>query len=106
MNAFQIALLLYAIIIAAGGVMGYVSAQSTVSLVNGLIAAVILLVGLAISFRNPAAGFGLSAVVALALGIFFAYRFFTTGKWMPGGVTMILSAVAFVLMLLATLRTR
>lgn len=106
MNAFQIALLLYAIIIAAGGVMGYVSAQSTVSLVNGLIAAVLLLVGLAISFRNPTAGFGLSAVVALALGIFFAYRFFTTGKWMPGGVTMILSAVAFVLMLLAMLRTR
>ncbi|MGQ9657420.1 MAG: TMEM14 family protein [Fimbriimonadales bacterium] len=106
MNAFQIALLLYAIIIAAGGVMGYVSAQSTVSLANGLIAAVILLIGLAISFRNPAAGFGLSAVVALALGVFFAYRFFTTGKWMPGGVTMILSAVAFVLMLLATLRTR
>lgn len=106
MNTFQIALLLYAIIIAAGGVMGYVSAQSMVSLVNGLIAAVILLVGLAISFRNPAVGFGLSAVVALALGIFFAYRFFTTGKWMPGGMTMILSAIAFVLMLLATLRTR
>jgi uncharacterized membrane protein (UPF0136 family) len=104
MNAFQIALLLYAIIIAAGGVMGYVSAQSVVSLVNGLIAAVLLLVGLAISFKNPAAGFGLSAAVALALGIFFTYRFFTTGKWMPGGITMILSAIAFVLMLLAAVR--
>jgi hypothetical protein len=67
MNAFQIALLLYAVIIAAGGVMGYVAAQSVVSLVNGLVAAVILLVGLAISFKNPTAGFGLSAVVALAL---------------------------------------
>lgn len=77
MNAFQIALLLYAVVIAAGGVMGYVSAQSMVSLVNGLIAAVLLLVGLAISFKNPTAGFGLSAVVALALGVFFAYRFFT-----------------------------
>jgi uncharacterized membrane protein (UPF0136 family) len=53
MNAFQIALLLYAVVIAAGGVMGYVSAQSVVSLVNGLIAAVLLLVGLAISFKNP-----------------------------------------------------
>ncbi len=104
MNAFQAALLVYALIIAAGGVMGYVSAQSMVSLVNGLVAAVILLVGLAISFKNPPVGFGLSAVVALALGAFFAYRFFTTGKWMPGGMTMILSAVAFVLMLLATLR--
>jgi uncharacterized membrane protein (UPF0136 family) len=104
MNAFQIALLLYAIIIAAGGIMGYVAAQSMVSLVNGLVAAVILLIGLAVSFKNPTAGFGLSAVVALALGVFFAYRFFTTGKWMPGGVTMILSAVAFVLMALAALR--
>jgi hypothetical protein len=46
----------------------------------------------------------LSAAVALALGIFFAYRFFTTGKWMPGGITMILSAIAFVLMLLAAVR--
>jgi uncharacterized membrane protein (UPF0136 family) len=104
MNAFQIALLLYAVVIAAGGIMGYVSAQSMVSLVNGLIAAVLLLVGLAISFKNPAAGFGLSATVALALGIFFAYRFFTTGKWMPGGIAMILSAIAFVLMLLAAVR--
>ena len=104
MNAFQIALLLYAVVIAAGGIMGYVSAQSMVSLVNGLIAAVLLLVGLAVSFKNPPAGFGLCAVVALALGVFFAYRFFTTGKWMPSGVTMILSAVAFVVMLLAALR--
>ena len=104
MNAFQVALLLYAVAIAAGGVMGYISAQSMVSLVNGLVAAVLLLAGLAISFKNPPAGFGLSAVVALALGVFFAYRFFPTGKWMPAGVTMIISAVAFVVMLLAALR--
>ena len=104
MNAFQIALLLYAVVIAAGGIMGYVSAQSMASLVNGLVAAVILLIGLAVSFQNPPAGFGLSAGVAIALAVFFAYRFFTTGKWMPGGITMILSAVAFVVMLLAALR--
>lgn len=104
MNAFQIVLLLYAIIIAAGGVMGYTQAQSMVSLVNGLVAAALLLLGLGLSFRNPAAGFGLSAVVALALGLFFAYRFFTTGKWMPGGMTMILSAIAFIVMVLALLR--
>ena len=104
MNAFQVALLLYAVVSAAGGIMGYVSAQSMASLVNGLVAAVILLIGLAVSFKNPPAGFGLSAGVAIALAVFFAYRFFTTGKWMPGGITMILSAVAFVLMALAALR--
>lgn len=104
MNAYQVVLLLYAIVIAAGGVMGYTQAQSVVSLVNGLAAAALLLLGLGLSFRNPAAGFGLGAVVALALGVFFAYRFFTTGKWMPGGVTMILSIVAFATMLAALLR--
>ncbi|GIV09474.1 MAG: hypothetical protein KatS3mg019_1565 [Fimbriimonadales bacterium] len=104
MNAFQIVLLLYALIIAAGGVMGYTQAQSTVSLVNGLVAAALLLLGLGLSFRNPAAGFGLSAVVALGLGLFFAYRFFTTGKWMPGGMTMVLSAISFAVMILALLR--
>ncbi len=104
MNAFQVVLLLYAIIIAAGGLMGYVQAQSTISLVNGLVAAALLLLGWGLSFRNPVAGFGLGAVVALALGVFFAYRFFTTGKWMPGGVTMILSAIAFITMLAALLR--
>jgi len=104
MNAFQIVLLLYAIIIAAGGVMGYTQAQSMVSLISGLVAAALLLLGLGLSFRNPTLGFGLSAVFALALGVFFAYRFFTTGKWMPGGVTMILSAIAFVAMALALVR--
>ncbi|GIV04726.1 MAG: hypothetical protein KatS3mg016_0301 [Fimbriimonadales bacterium] len=104
MNAFQVVLLLYAIIIAAGGVMGYTQAQSTVSLVNGLIAAALLLLGLGLSFRNPTAGFGLGAVVALALAVFFAYRFFTTGKWMPGGITMILSVIAFAVMLWALFR--
>jgi len=104
MNAFQVVLLLYAVIIAVGGVMGYTQAQSVVSLVNGLIAAALLLVGFGLSFRNPAAGFGLGAVVALALAVFFAYRFFTTGKWMPGGITMILSAIAFAVMLWALFR--
>ncbi len=104
MNGFQIVLLLYALIVAAGGVMGYVSAQSTVSLINGLIAGVLLLVGFALSFRNPTLGFGLGAVIALLLAVFFAYRFFTTGKWMPGGITMIISVVAFIAMVAALLR--
>lgn len=75
------------------------------ALVNGL-AAALLLLGLGLSFGNSAAGFGLGAVVALARGVFFAYRFFTTGKWMPGGVAMILSVVAFATMLAALLRER
>ena len=41
---------------------------------------------------------------ALALAVFFTMRFLNTGKWMPGGISMILSGLTFILMLVALLR--
>ncbi|GBC93890.1 hypothetical protein HRbin15_02392 [bacterium HR15] len=99
MNAFQIAVLVYALIIAAGGIMGYVSAKSTASLISGLISGVLLLVAFALSLRNPKVGFALAALIALGLGIFFLVRFLHTGKWMPAGISVVLSAVMLALML-------
>jgi len=99
MNAFQIAVLVYALIIAAGGVMGYVSAKSTPSLISGLLSGALLLVAFALSLRNPKVGFGFAALIALALGVFFLIRFINTGKWMPAGVSVVLSAVMLALML-------
>ena len=99
MNAFQIAVLVYALIIAAGGMMGYVSAKSTASLISGFISGVLLLVAFALSLRNPKVGFALAALIALGLGIFFLVRFLHTGKWMPAGISVVLSAVMLALML-------
>lgn len=104
MNAFQILLLLYLLVVAGGGVMGYVSAQSTVSLIAGLASGLLLAVALALTFVNPRIGFGLASLIALALGLFFMMRFFETGKWMPGGITMILSAIVLIVMLVALFR--
>ncbi len=104
MSAFQVILLVYLIIVASGGVMGYVSAQSTVSLIAGLASGVVLAVALALTYRMPQVGFGLAALASLALGIFFTMRFFETGKWMPGGITMILSGLNFIVMVVALLR--
>lgn len=104
MNAFQIILLLYLLVVAGGGVMGYVSAQSTVSLIAGLASGLLLAVALWLSFSNPRLGFGLASLISLALGLFFMMRFFETGKWMPGGITMILSGVVLIVMLVALFR--
>ncbi len=104
MNAIQVAILLYALIIIAGGVMGYVSAKSTPSLISGLVSGAVLIVALALSIRQPKIGFGLAALVALALGIFFLMRFLHTGKWMPAGISVILSAVMLALLLWSLLR--
>jgi len=104
MNAFQLAVLIYALIIAAGGIMGYVSAKSTASLISGLISGVLLLVAFALSLRNPKVGFALAALIALALGVFFLIRFLNTGKWMPAGVSVVLSAIMLILMLWSLFR--
>jgi uncharacterized membrane protein (UPF0136 family) len=104
MSGFQLAILIYALIIAAGGVMGYVSAKSTASLMSGLGSGALLLIAFALSFRNLKAGFALAALVALALGVFFLIRFLNTGKWMPAGISVILSAIMLVLMLWSLLR--
>ncbi len=104
MNAFQIILLLYLIIVASGGVMGYVSAQSTVSLIAGLVSGLLLAIALALTFRTPQVGYGLAAVISLALAIFFTMRFLETGKWMPGGITMILSGLNLIAMVVALIR--
>jgi len=105
MSGLQMAILIYALIIAAGGVMGYVSAKSTASLMSGLGSGALLLIAFALSFRNPKTGFALTALVALALGIFFLIRFLKTGKWMPAGVSVILSAIMLVLMLWSLFRS-
>jgi uncharacterized membrane protein (UPF0136 family) len=103
-SAMQVAVLLYALIIAAGGVMGYVSAKSTISLVSGLISGALLLAAFGLTFRNPKLGFGFAALIALALGIFFLIRFLETGKWMPAGISVALSALMLILMLWSLLR--
>jgi uncharacterized membrane protein (UPF0136 family) len=103
-SAMQMVVLLYALIIAAGGVMGYVTAKSTISLISGLISGALLLGAFALTFRYPKLGFGFAALIALALGIFFLMRFLETGKWMPAGISVALSAVMLILMLWSLLR--
>lgn len=104
MSVFQVILLVYLIVVASGGVMGYVSAQSTVSLIAGLASGLLLGIALVLTYRTPQVGFGLAALVSLALGIFFTMRFLETGKWMPGGITMILSGLNLIMMVIALLR--
>ncbi|MER3401789.1 MAG: hypothetical protein C4337_00420 [Armatimonadota bacterium] len=104
MSVYQGFLAFYLLVVVGGGVMGYVSAQSTPSLIAGLASGLVLAIALWLSFRNPSVGFGIAGLVALALTIFFTMRFLNTGKWMPGGISMILSGLTFIVMLIALLR--
>jgi uncharacterized membrane protein (UPF0136 family) len=74
MNWLQIVLAAYGVINIAGGVFGFLMVGSFVSLAAGAGAGVILLALTAWTFRNPAMGYRLAAVVSLALAAFWGSR--------------------------------
>jgi uncharacterized membrane protein (UPF0136 family) len=94
-------ILVYALLVAIGGVIGYVKAKSNQSLISGLGSGVALAIAWYISLQNPTAGLALAAVIALALLVVFALRFRATGKFMPAGLLAILSLIMTVLFVTA-----
>ena len=87
--------LVYGILVAAGGVMGYVKANSTASLIAGGISG-IALVGSAIAMLRGAntAGWWIALIVALLLLGRFGKAALSGGfKMMPGGMVIILSLI-------------
>ena len=86
-------LYVYAAVVLGGGVMGYVKAGSTMSLVMSGIAAVLVVIGVLLAKSNQALGYGTCGAVALLLAGFFAYRVSSTGSVMPGAGVIGLSVV-------------
>ncbi len=94
MTWWNITLVVYALLLAIGGIYGYVKAQSVPSLVGSLVGALLVLVGVGIASSNRVLGYGLALLVSLGLAGFFIYRWVTTGNLMPAGPGTLLSLVA------------
>lgn len=94
--------LIYGILVAAGGVMGYVKASSLASLAAGGIAGLALVGASALMLKgNYQAGWWLSLVVAiLLLGRFGSAAASKGFKFMPGGMVIILSVIVLAALLM------
>jgi len=86
-------LLLYAGLMMAGGILGYVKAQSKPSLISGLISGIALLIAWFMTLQTYDAGMTLATVLAIALVIVFLIRFRKTKAFMPAGLMALLSLV-------------
>lgn len=107
-NLFQIApwlILIYAVVVLLGGVMGYLKAKSKVSLFSGLGSGIGLLVAWFVFRQTPLIGLGLATLIALVLVVVFALRFSRTRAFMPAGLMMVFSLGAVVVFLLSLLST-
>jgi uncharacterized membrane protein (UPF0136 family) len=100
MNAIvgQVTLGVYALLLAVGGIMGYVKAGSKPSLIAGVGSAVVALACQVIINMNRTLGLALGAVLAAILLAVFGKRFSKSRKFMPGGILMAVSLVVLLIL--------
>jgi uncharacterized membrane protein (UPF0136 family) len=100
--AGQVALVVYAVLLAVGGIIGYTKAASRPSLIAGLASALAAIVALGLTFQNTSLGMGLGAAVAALLCLFFGYRFAVkTRKFMPAGMLAVVSLIVLAVTVMA-----
>jgi uncharacterized membrane protein (UPF0136 family) len=95
----QVILAVYAAMLAVGGVAGYVHAGSKPSLVAGLGTAVVALAAMFLSFQQNRLGLMLGLVLAVAMSLFFGYRYLAKGrKFMPAGLMVATSLIVLLIL--------
>lgn len=100
MKIQAISLLVYGVLLFIGGIIGHLKAQSNVSLIVGTIcAAAVIIAGIGM-LKDYFAAFPFACVTVGAITLFFAYRYWITGKMMPGGIFTLISFGIFLLLVL------
>ena len=99
----HITLGIYAILLAVGGVMGFVRAKSHASLISGLLSALAALVALVLAYLKNPFGIPLGALLAMVLFVVFGYRYaIRNRKFMPSGMLAVLSLIVLGVMILVS----
>lgn len=94
-----VVLIIYAVLLIVGGVIGFVKARSRPSLIAGTVSGVIAIGCAALSgIYDAAIGFSLALALAIVLFLFFGYRAVSARKFMPAGMLAILSVLVIAVM--------
>ncbi len=97
----QVSLVIYAILLVAGGYIAYAKKRSRVSLIAGGLSGVLELACVVGSVLfDVTVGLGGGALLAALLTFFFAFRYVKTQKLMPSGMMAVVSLIVVVLVLL------
>ncbi|MDB4945942.1 MAG: hypothetical protein JWP97_5476 [Labilithrix sp.] len=95
----------FAFVTVAGGVMGFVKAQSKASLIAGSISgALLFLAGVLVSTGHATAGLAVGLVVSAALAARFGGAYRKSKKMMPAGLMTLLGVAGVVLTAVALFR--
>lgn len=100
----KIYFIVFGLLTIVGGVMGYVKAGSTASLVAGSISGVLLLIAAFLLPDHLAIGLALGGVVSIALAGRFVPAFLKTGQVMPAGLMSVLSVIGVIMAIVAWIK--
>ncbi|XP_023126822.1 transmembrane protein 14C-like [Amphiprion ocellaris] len=95
----------YAVLVSAGGVLGFLKAGSLTSLLAGLLFGLLAAVGSYQTSQNPR-NVWLSLVTAGTLAAVMGLRFLNSWKFMPAGLMTLASALMLVKIITGMLKTR
>ena len=95
MNIPALTILIYALFVLIGGMIGYNQAHSLASLIAGTVSGLLLLFCSIGMFKRSVLAYTLSLGLTLLLTLFFSYRLFLTAKFMPAGLMVLLSLITF-----------
>jgi|AGTN01.3.fsa_nt_gi Small integral membrane protein len=100
----QYTLIVLAVLVIAGGVMGFKKAGSKASLISGAVSGALLALCFGLSFVQVGPALIGSLVLMVALDAVFAIRLAKTKKFMPAGLMIVLVTLSEILVLVAVLR--
>jgi uncharacterized membrane protein (UPF0136 family) len=104
MDASKIYFLIFGVLTIAGGIIGYVKAGSTPSIIAGSITGILLIVAALLLPEHQVAGLTIGLIVSLVLAAQFIPKFIRTGKVMPAGMMSVLSVIGIVMAAFAWLK--
>lgn len=100
MTKAALALTVYALFILIGGIIGHVQAQSTISLVMGIVFGLLLLAAAFTLYKRMRGAVLIGLSLVLLLDGFFTYRFLKTLRFLPSGLMLIISLMTLIIMVL------
>ncbi len=100
----KIYFIIFGLLTIAGGVIGFVRAGSTASLIAGSISGLLILLAAFLLPGNVTAGLALAALISIALAGQFLPKFLKTGAFMPAGMMAVLSVLGLVMAILAWMK--
>jgi uncharacterized membrane protein (UPF0136 family) len=100
----KIYFIIFGLLTIVGGVIGYVKAGSTASIIAGSILGILLLFAAYLLPGNLALGLALAAIVSIALAGRFVPIFIKSGQVMPAGLMSILSVIGVIMAIVAWIK--